>query len=83
MVSFFTELIRSSRNKSSRQRHPEGAYFILQLHDELIYEVNSSDVKQVAKIVRTNMEHAMKLNVVMPVKICVGPSWGKLKEIES
>ena len=78
----FVECIRSSRNRSSKQSSPEGAFFILQLHDELIYEVNRHNVKCVANIVRTNMEHAMKLHVVMPVKVSVGPTWGKLEEVD-
>ena len=60
---------------------PRGGYLVLQLHDELIYEVNSKDVKEVAAIIKNSMENAMKLPVKMPVKVKVGPSWGKLEEI--
>lgn len=60
---------------------PQGGYLVLQLHDELIYEVNKKDVKEVASIIKDSMENAMKLPVKMPVKVKVGPSWGKLEEI--
>eukprot|EP00116_Pleurobrachia_bachei_P000092 sb/3460354/ len=38
---------------------PRGAYLVLQLHDELIYEVNRDDLGVVAGIVREEMEGAM------------------------
>ncbi len=55
-----------------------GAYLVLQLHDELMYEVADNDIPQVAKIVKNGMENAMKLTVKFPVKINVGLSWGQL-----
>ena len=58
---------------------PRGGYFVLQLHDELIYEVNERDLTQVARIVKTCMEQAMTLDVKLPVKLQVGPTWGKLQ----
>ena len=60
---------------------PCGAYLVLQLHDELIYEVNERDVTTVTGIIKTSMEHAMDLPVKMPVKVKVGASWGRLQEI--
>ncbi|KAI0241807.1 hypothetical protein LSAT2_018239 [Lamellibrachia satsuma] len=47
----------------------DGAFFILQLHDELIYEVSDRHVTQVAHIVKNHMENAFALTVKMPVKI--------------
>ena len=35
-----------------------GAYFLLQMHDELIYEAAVRDVIRVAKIVRESMENS-------------------------
>lgn len=62
------------RNKVPNDSPSEGAYFLLQMHDELIYEVACEDVIQVAQIVRLSMETACKLKVKTPVKIKVGPS---------
>lgn len=59
----------------------DGAFFILQLHDELIYEVSDRHVTQVAHIVKNHMENALALTVKMPVKIKVGSSWAQLKDI--
>ncbi|KAK2169549.1 hypothetical protein LSH36_9g16022 [Paralvinella palmiformis] len=58
-----------------------GAFFVLQLHDELIYEVNEQDLNQVAALVKYTMESAMKLSVCLPVKLKMGPTWGSIEEI--
>ncbi|VDI52039.1 DNA polymerase theta [Mytilus galloprovincialis] len=58
-----------------------GGYLVLQLHDELIYEVCQDDMIPVAQIIQSEMENAMKLSVRLPVKVKAGPSWGKLEEI--
>ncbi|KAK3555997.1 hypothetical protein QTP86_034344 [Hemibagrus guttatus] len=66
----------------SRSRSSRGAFFILQLHDELIYEVAEEDIIQVAQIVKREMEAAVKLYVKLRVKVKVGPSWGNLQELD-
>ncbi|XP_033740640.1 LOW QUALITY PROTEIN: DNA polymerase theta-like [Pecten maximus] len=70
----------------SRENGPyrvlSGGYLVLQLHDELIYEIAHADVMEAAKIIKHEMEHAMTLSVRMPVKVKVGPSWGKLEDME-
>uniref|UniRef100_A0A669QRV1 DNA polymerase theta n=1 Tax=Phasianus colchicus TaxID=9054 RepID=A0A669QRV1_PHACC len=63
--------------------HPiSGGFFILQLHDELLYEVAEDDVIQVAQIVKHEMENAVKLSVKLNVKVKIGPSWGDLQDLE-
>uniref|UniRef100_A0A8C3JRQ8 DNA polymerase theta n=1 Tax=Calidris pygmaea TaxID=425635 RepID=A0A8C3JRQ8_9CHAR len=63
--------------------HPiSGGFFILQLHDELLYEVAEDDVIQVAQIVKHEMENAIKLSVKLNVKVKIGPSWGALQDLE-
>lgn len=57
-------------------------YLLLQLHDELFYEVSSDILPQVAYIIKVTMETAMTLDVRLPVKVKSGPSWGKLTEME-
>ncbi|XP_029622615.1 DNA polymerase theta [Salmo trutta] len=63
------------------QRH-RGAFFILQLHDELIYETAEEDLIQVAQIVKREMESAVKLYVKLKAKVKVGPSWGNLQDLD-
>lgn len=55
----------------------------LQVHDELLFEVEGSHVPSAAALVRTVMEDAAVvwgLRVALPVKVSVGPSWGQLRE---
>ncbi|KAI4579165.1 hypothetical protein MJG53_001038 [Ovis ammon polii x Ovis aries] len=59
-----------------------GGFFILQLHDELLYEVAEEDVVQVAQIVKNEMESAIKLSVKLRVKVKIGASWGELKDFD-
>ncbi|KAM9225840.1 DNA polymerase theta [Dugong dugon] len=59
-----------------------GGFFILQLHDELLYEVAEEDVVQVTQIVKTEMESAIKLSVKLKVKVKIGASWGELKDFD-
>ena len=56
-----------------------GSHFVLQLHDELIYEVSLRDLREVTAIIRYEMENALELSVKFPVKVKVGYSWGKLE----
>uniref|UniRef100_A0A8C3R617 DNA polymerase theta n=1 Tax=Cyanoderma ruficeps TaxID=181631 RepID=A0A8C3R617_9PASS len=74
---------RLSRRRNTGMLHPiRGAFFILQLHDELLYEVAEDDVIQVAQIVKHEMENAIKLSVKLNVKVKIGPSWGDLQDLE-
>ena len=57
-----------------------GAYLVLQLHDELLYEVSERDLPRVAMVVQQEMENALQLTVRFPVKMKVGSSWGNLAE---
>uniref|UniRef100_A0A4W6BKC6 DNA polymerase theta n=1 Tax=Lates calcarifer TaxID=8187 RepID=A0A4W6BKC6_LATCA len=62
--------------------HLRGAFFVLQLHDELIYETREEDLIQVAQIVKREMESAVKLYVKLKAKVKVGPSWGNLQDLD-
>ncbi|XP_071956971.1 DNA polymerase theta-like [Antedon mediterranea] len=77
-----TALRRRTRGGSRSPNVPRGAFLVLQLHDELIYEVRKEDVPQVARLVKYEMESAMKLSVVLPVKVHVGPTWGRVELME-
>ncbi|XP_048360083.1 DNA polymerase theta isoform X2 [Sphaerodactylus townsendi] len=74
---------KSCRAEKRQISYPScGGFFILQLHDELLYEVAEDSMIQVAQIVKHEMENAVKLLVKLSVKIKVGPSWGELQELE-
>lgn len=51
---------------------------ILQVHDELVFEVKKGSENQVAKLVKKIMEDVVKLNVPVEVEINIGNSWGEI-----
>ena len=48
---------------------------VLQVHDELIFEIPPQEEEIVRKIVTEEMEGAIELKVPLVVKIDVGKSW--------
>ncbi|KAF4098560.1 DNA polymerase theta [Onychostoma macrolepis] len=74
--------IRSSGRHRNQCRPSRGGFFILQLHDELIYEVAEEDAIQVAQIMKREMECVVKLYVKLRVKVKVGSSWGNLQDLD-
>jgi DNA polymerase-1 len=46
---------------------------ILQIHDELVFEVDEDDVERISEVVRSGMENAMSLEVPLVAE----PSWGR------
>ncbi len=51
---------------------------ILQVHDELVFEVPEEELPRVAPLVRERMETALALDVPIVVEMKTGPSWGEL-----
>jgi DNA polymerase-1 len=50
---------------------------ILQIHDELIFEVPDEEISVFEKMVREKMEQVFRLNVPIEVSISVGKNWGE------
>ncbi len=48
---------------------------LLQVHDELVFEVKKSEFEDVKKCVIRNMKNAIKLNVPVEVEVGEGKSW--------
>jgi DNA polymerase-1 len=53
------------------------ARLVLQVHDELMFDVAPSDVPAVRGIVKDAMEHAIEVRVPLVVDFKVGPTWGE------
>jgi DNA polymerase-1 len=51
---------------------------LLQVHDELLFEVPAEETAEVESIVRTEMEGAVKLNVPLVADLGFGPNWRDL-----
>ncbi len=51
------------------------ARMILQVHDELVFEVPEKEVKKTGEVVKRAMENAVKLDVPLIVEVGVGNNW--------
>jgi DNA polymerase-1 len=51
------------------------AIMIMQVHDELVFEVNQGAVEEVSSIVHNLMENTVKLSVPLEVAVGVGANW--------
>lgn len=60
-----------------QERHP--GRLLLQIHDELVFEVPESEVASLQQLVREEMEHAMDLDVPLKVDVAVGDNWADAK----
>jgi DNA polymerase-1 len=59
------------------------AKMLLQIHDELIFEVPPDQLHQLAELVREEMVGVYALNVPLKVDIKAGPNWAAAEEVES
>ncbi|MCB0728585.1 MAG: DNA polymerase I [Ignavibacteriae bacterium] len=48
---------------------------LLQVHDELVFEVKKTELEKVKKIVISKMKNALKLNVPIEVEVGTGENW--------
>ncbi len=58
------------------------AHLLLQIHDELLYEVEEGVVQKVREIVEYAMEHAVEFPVPITVSVKMGGQFGSLKDIK-
>ncbi|MCL5276878.1 MAG: DNA polymerase, partial [Deltaproteobacteria bacterium] len=61
-----------------RQKHD--ARMLLQIHDELLFEVRDDQIGPFSAAVKGQMEGAMKLLVPLRVSISFGKTWADTKE---
>ena len=59
------------------KNHPEDGFMILQIHDELIFEVPDEKIKKVAGFVQEIMETIVPLSVPLTVNVAIGKNWGE------
>lgn len=75
------DLIKQAMLNIQRRIEREGRplRMLLQVHDELVFEVPREYVEQEAALVREEMESAMQLNVPLKVEIGWGANWDEGK----
>ena len=75
------DLIKLSMNQidSMIQDEDLDAFMLLQIHDELIFEVKEEKVEEITKRFVHTMENVLELEVPLECSVSVGDSWGELK----
>ena len=56
----------------------EGNYktkMLLQVHDELVFDVHKSELEDMKTLIKTEMENAFKLDVPLDVDLDIGDNW--------
>jgi DNA polymerase I len=76
-----SDLIKLSMNKIDSMIRDEGldAKMLLQIHDELIFEVNEDEAETLGEKFKAVMENIMVLNVPLKTSMNIGRHWGELK----
>ena len=60
---------------------PVGADMLMQVHDELVFDVDEDRVDEVARLAVDKMVAAYELYTPLEVEVKVGDRWGKVKDI--
>ena len=75
------DLIKLSMNQIDSMILDEklDAFMLLQIHDELIFEVKEEKVEEISKRFVHTMSNVLELDVPLECSVSVGDSWGELK----
>ena len=60
-------------------REEREARMLVQVHDELLFEIPPGEIEEVAALVAEEMRGAMDLRVPLEVDVSTGDNWGELK----
>ena len=52
-----------------------GAKMILQVHDELVFDVPKKELDRATEVIRRSMEQVVELKVPIKVKVSTGENW--------
>ena len=68
-----------------REKHGDGpdapVKMVLQVHDELIFEVNVNMAEETIGLIKPIMEGVRELSVPLAVNVSLGERWGELKKV--
>ncbi|MBU0701055.1 DNA polymerase I [bacterium] len=72
------DLMKIAMLKVSEQIDNKRVKLLLQVHDELVLEVEQDSIKETANLVRECMEHAAEISVPLKVDVSYGKNWGEM-----
>lgn len=65
------------------ENYPKGSGFLLlQIHDDLLFEIKENLVMELAPKIKNIMENVFKLNVPLKVDVKVGINWGQMEDFK-
>jgi len=73
------DLMKLAMNKLHKKLKTSQNRMLLQIHDELIFEVKESEVEEFGLETKELMESIYKLNIPLRCSVSVGKNWGELK----
>ncbi len=73
------DIIKVAMVNIDRRLHAEGfkARMVLQVHDELVFDVPEAELEQIKELVKLEMENAVPLSVPLVVDMGVGSNWSE------
>ena len=74
----FTDIDDKIINRAKKEKCLS-ARILLQVHDELVLEVDPKDLEETKLLVQNTMENAVKLSVPLIVETGVGVNWMEAK----
>jgi DNA polymerase-1 len=69
------DLIKLAMIEIEKEIRDSSSQLILQIHDELIFEVHADKIDELSALVKDKMENVFKLNVPLKVNIGIGKNW--------
>lgn len=82
MLILNDKLQMTNDKQNSNTKIDKNCRMILQVHDELVFEVRKDKVKEYAKKIKEIMEGVVELKVPVLVDVGVGDNWEETKEIK-
>ena len=78
------DIIKIAMVRLHKRLRDEGleARMLLQVHDELVFELPEAELEQTARLVREVMEGAMDIGLPLKVEVKVGERWGSMKPLD-
>ena len=73
------DLIKLAMNKINETLEKERGKMLLQIHDELIFEVKEEEASSYASEAKKIMENIYELAVPLKASVAIGDNWGELK----
>jgi DNA polymerase-1 len=65
-------------DKLIREKFTEKAFQLLQVHDELIFEVKEAEAQRFAEALTKSMEEVYQISVPLTVEASIGKNWGEI-----